>query len=54
MSSIDFNGPNIAPTEVIGVLNIRLKKITPSIINILLDFFVFVRPYVSKKGATLQ
>ena len=44
MSNIDFNGPNIAPTDVIGVLNIRLKKITPSIINILFDFFVIVPP----------
>ena len=30
ISKIDFNGPTIAPTAVIGVLRISPKKITPN------------------------
>ena len=44
ISNIDFNGPTIAPTAVIGVLRISPKKTTPNKINMLLFFFVIVPP----------
>ena len=54
ISSIDFNGPTIAPTAVMGVLRISPKKTTPNKINMLLFFFVIVPPNLTLKREQLK